>query len=123
VKIADFGFAKKIPVGQKENVQCGTLSYMAPEVILRNGYECEVDIWSLGVITHQLLTGGSPFNGKDRNQVKNEILTKAVNLNGPSWDTISDHGKSFIRFALEKDQKLRPTARALLDHPWIQNRT
>ncbi len=52
IKIADFGFAKSIPKGKKESLQCGTLYYMAPEIIQGNEYECEVDIWSTGVIAH-----------------------------------------------------------------------
>ena len=34
IKIVDFGFAKKIPEGEKEDLKCGTPSYMAPEVVL-----------------------------------------------------------------------------------------
>lgn len=63
IKIADFGFAKKIKPGEKEELQCGTPLYMAPEVFNPNeeekdpGYECEVDIWSAGVIAFILLNG------------------------------------------------------------------
>ena len=63
IKIADFGFAKKIKLGEKEELQCGTPIYMAPEVFHPNeeekepGYEFEVDIWSAGVIAFILLNG------------------------------------------------------------------
>ena len=42
----------------------GTASYIAPEVLLREKYERFVDIWSLGCMTYELLTGERPFKGK-----------------------------------------------------------
>ena len=66
IKIADFGFAKKIAEGQQEDLYCGTPSYMAPEIINGKSYGCEVDIWSTGVIAYMLVTGESPFRGKDK---------------------------------------------------------
>ena len=103
IKIADFGFAKKLRSGQKENLPCGTPSYMAPEIVNGRDYECEVDIWSTGVITHLLLTGDSPFRGKDNYQTKHNIVTKVITCNGPEWDHISDSAKDFVRQALERD--------------------
>ncbi len=53
-KIGDFGFAEQ----KKEHVEVfGTLPYMAPEIIMNQKYDNKVDVWSLGVIGHQLLFG------------------------------------------------------------------
>jgi calcium-dependent protein kinase len=70
IKIADFGFAKKLDNEEREYLQCGTPLYMAPEVFdpkNNNGYRFEVDIWSAGVVAYILLMGRAPFDGKNRN--------------------------------------------------------
>merc|ERR1712137_1413472 len=64
VKLADFGLSKIISDGvQKQMMQtaCGTPGYVAPEVLTADGYDKEVDLWSIGVITYILLCGFPPF--------------------------------------------------------------
>lgn len=57
VKIADFGFATRFDPEVGLELGCGTLQYMAPEIIRSKTYHENVDIWSLGAITFQLFTG------------------------------------------------------------------
>lgn len=52
---------------------CGTLMYVAPEVLTLNGYGKEADIWSVGTIMYLLLRGRLPFNG-DTREVRNVVL-------------------------------------------------
>ncbi len=102
IKIADFGFARKIPDGQKEDLQCGTPIYMAPEIVEGREYECEVDIWSTGVITYILLSGDAPFKGNNKLQIQREIRNKNLTMDDPAWTGISDSAKDFIRRALNR---------------------
>jgi calcium-dependent protein kinase len=69
-----------------------------------------------------LLAGVYPFIGKDRYQVRENILNKELTFDGPQWDGISEDAKDFIEQALERDQDLRPSAQRLLRHSWIRNR-
>jgi cGMP-dependent protein kinase 2 len=53
----DFGFAKKVGLGQKTWTFCGTPEYVAPEIILNKGHDVSVDCWSLGILIYELLSG------------------------------------------------------------------
>ena len=54
----------------------GTPAYMAPELMSKTTvkYDFKVDVWSLGVITYQLLSGELPFNGNDFDDLERNIL-------------------------------------------------
>lgn len=60
VKIVDFGLAKKVKSGQTYTF-CGTPDYLAPEVILNEGYDWGVDYWGLGVLIYEMTAGVAPF--------------------------------------------------------------
>ena len=61
VKIADFGFAKKVFEKNSLSTQCGTPGYVAPEILEGTPYDERADMWSVGVILYILLGGYPPF--------------------------------------------------------------
>lgn len=61
VKLADFGFARSLPEGIMAGTLCGSPMYMAPEVIMSHQYGAKADLWSIGTIIYQCLTGKAPF--------------------------------------------------------------
>lgn len=65
IKLADFGFAKRLLNHSKTFTFCGTPEYMAPEILFKSGYDYSVDWWSLGVVIFEMLTGYSPFYDTD----------------------------------------------------------
>jgi serine/threonine protein kinase len=69
---------------------------MAPEIVKGLPYECEVDIWSTGVIAYILLTGDAPFKGNNKMQMQREIKTKKLTMSEPAWASISPEAKDFI---------------------------
>ena len=65
IKIADLGFAQHFDRETGLDLVLGTPLYMAPELIKHQKYNEKVDVWSLGIITYQLLSGKTPFDGKN----------------------------------------------------------
>uniref|UniRef100_A0A8C7DKR9 cGMP-dependent protein kinase n=1 Tax=Oncorhynchus kisutch TaxID=8019 RepID=A0A8C7DKR9_ONCKI len=74
VKMADFGFAKRIGLGKKTWTFCGTPEYVAPEVIMNKGHDFGADCWSLGILIFELLTGSPPFSGTDPIKIYTMVL-------------------------------------------------
>ena len=64
-KLVDFGLSKILDEDEKTDDPFGTLAYVAPEVLLHKPYTSKVDLYSLGVIAHLLLTGTLPFDDED----------------------------------------------------------
>ncbi|ESO08897.1 hypothetical protein HELRODRAFT_74174, partial [Helobdella robusta] len=62
LKIGDFGFARFLNDGVMAATLCGSPMYMAPEVIMSHRYDSRADLWSVGVIGYQCLTGRAPFH-------------------------------------------------------------
>jgi len=60
LKIADFGCSVYCPENRRDTF-CGTIDYISPEIASGEGYGQSVDIWSLGILVYELLTGKSPF--------------------------------------------------------------
>jgi p70 ribosomal S6 kinase len=63
------GLSEAIEGDQKTHTFCGTIEYMAPEILMRTGHGKAVDWWSLGALTFDMLTGGPPFTAENRKKV------------------------------------------------------
>lgn len=98
---------------------CGTPGYVAPEVLKRQGYKEEVDLWSLGVITYILLCGYPPFFDQNNTELFKKIMSGRYQFDRPWWDNVSDKAKDFIRKLLVLDPMQRMTATQALQHPFI----
>lgn len=123
VKLADFGFTTNFEPDLGMTLGCGSLLYMAPEILSAKIYNEKVDIWSLGVITFMLLTGKNPFPGKDREAVKNLIKTTRGHVfvaRSPHLDKSSKNAKNFLEKCLDQSVDTRYSAEQLLEHPWIK---
>ncbi|XP_020538489.1 serine/threonine-protein kinase ATG1a isoform X2 [Jatropha curcas] len=75
LKIGDFGFARSLTPQDLADTLCGSPLYMAPEIIQNQKYDAKADLWSVGAILFQLVTGKPPFEGNSQYQLFQNILT------------------------------------------------
>ncbi|XP_012231462.1 ribosomal protein S6 kinase beta-1-like [Linepithema humile] len=75
IKLTDFGLCKEhIQEGAVTHTFCGTIEYMAPEILTRSGHGKAVDWWSLGSLMYDMLTGAPPFTSDNRKKTIDKIL-------------------------------------------------
>jgi len=111
IKIADFGFAKKVPRPNCLRTLCGTAQYVAPEVLeLKDtGYDTRADMWSVGVVVYILLGGYAPFEGPV-DLLAQAIISGEYEFHPKYWDEISADAKDMISNLLQIDPEIRLTA-------------
>lgn len=122
IKIADFGLSKLVLPDEIMKLPCGTLSYVAPEVLTLNGYGREADIWSVGTIMYLLLRGRLPFDGETREEIIESTINGTLDTEDEVWQAYTKEGQDLMLGMLSKDIKKRMTAAQVLDHPWIVSR-
>ena len=121
IKIADFGFAKRLGAGGEESLttQCGTPGYVAPEILEGVPYGTQSDLWSIGVIIYILLGGYPPFIEQDQKKLFQRIRKGDYEFHDEYWGSVSKDAKSLISSMLTVDPKKRITAEAALGNSWI----
>jgi len=120
VKLADFGLSKMMEAQSVLQTACGTPGYVAPEVLIGEGYNQEVDVWSIGVIMYILLCGFPPFYAENNSKLFEKIMSGSYSFPSPYWDKVSSSSKDLIRCMLVVDPKKRFTSAQVLEHPWIR---
>lgn len=119
IKIADFGFAKKVTSEHCLLTQCGTPGYVAPEILHGVPYGTKSDMWSIGVITYILLGGYPPFIEQNQRELFKKIKKGQYEFHPEYWRTISPEAKDLISKLLTVDPSRRMTASEALNTPWV----
>ena len=120
LKIMDFGLSKILSSQEKMVDGFGTLSYVAPEVLLRSPYNKEVDIWSLGVILYYILCGHLPFRGNKEIIIAEKIVNDELEFDEEYWEMRSQKVKDLIEKCLRKNPEERISINEFLNHPWFK---
>lgn len=120
VKLVDFGLSKQL--SNKDELTesfCGTIEYVPPEMVLNLGCNYLADIYSLGILTYELLVGFAPFCGSNRSVIQQNIMSKTPLF--PPW--ISELAKDFILKCTIKSPRKRLGSKSdileVFNHPWL----
>ena len=120
IKIMDFGLSKIVSTQEKMVDGYGTLSYVAPEVLLRTPYNKEVDIWSMGVILYYMLCGHLPFKGNKEVAIAEKIVNDDLEFDDEEWEVRSKKVRELITSCLKKEPEERITIDEFINHPWFK---
>ncbi|EIE27649.1 kinase-like protein [Coccomyxa subellipsoidea C-169] len=128
LKAIDFGLALPFdPANLPLSVSVleGTPWYLAPEAC-RGKFEPATDVWAVGAMTAQLLTGELPFNDPvspkmpSMQRARRSIIRDEVDYGKKGWSRVSPLAREFVASLLRKEPASRPSAAQALKHPWIQ---
>jgi serine/threonine protein kinase len=120
IKLADFGFAKRVTGVNSLSTLCGTAQYVAPEILdfQVTGYDERCDMWSVGVVTYILLGGYAPFEGAP-DELAQFIIRGDYEFHDKYWADISESAKDMIANMLQVDPMVRLTAEDALRCEWM----
>ena len=114
-KLSDFGWSTYLKGNYKRSTICGTPIYLAPEIVNNTGHDEKIDIWCVGVLMFELMTGQPPWRGEDVRTVKYNISQLKIN-----WPRNMDKdAKDLIRKILRYIPEERPSLRTILMHPFF----
>ncbi|XP_061452913.1 serine/threonine-protein kinase D2 [Rhineura floridana] len=119
VKLCDFGFARIIGEKSFRRSVVGTPAYLAPEVLLNQGYNRSLDMWSVGVIMYVSLSGTFPFNEDE--DINDQIQNAAFMYPPNPWRQISVGAIDLINNLLQVKMRKRYSVDKSLSHSWLQD--
>ncbi|CDF34432.1 Serine/threonine-protein kinase [Chondrus crispus] len=119
-KLADFGLSNFLESGVLES-KVGTPYFCAREVVTSETYGTKADLWSLGVVAYEMLSGRKPFEGSHTQSVLHTIQRGKYSFPKTQWQYISDEAIDFISKLICIDVNRRLSAVEALQHPWIVN--
>lgn len=124
IKLMDFGLAKALDTDDEVlQTRCGTLHYVAPEVLSKKPYTHMCDFWSLGVVLYVLLCGYLPFFHEERAITVRLVRAGKFEFDDEEWGHISQDAKDLITKLLALDVNARITGEEILAHPFITTHT
>lgn len=121
VKVADFGLSTFMIDGYRLWDKCGTVHYMAPEILSAQGYGKAVDMWSIGVMLFIMLYGKYPFYHKCAKKLKKKIIGGNYHFPKKNNDDVSELAKNMIKCLLTVDPYKRISADECIHHPWMKD--
>lgn len=115
VKLADFGWANIAEELKKRETFCGTLDYLPPEMIEGKGHDESADMWNMGVLLYELVTGQSPFGSASKEETCRLILK--VDLRFPP--DLDEDAQDLVAALCKKKASDRLAVRSAMKHKFI----
>ena len=123
IKLADFGFARSFEGDDMFNTFCGSPLYMAPELLLpskgksNKSYNSKADLWSIGIILYELLTGKIPSYSKTVSQLSHKLMNNDFKL--PASIKVTKECRNLLDRLLIKDPVKRIEWNEFFNHAWF----
>ncbi|XP_004537882.1 serine/threonine-protein kinase ULK3 isoform X2 [Ceratitis capitata] len=122
LKVADFGFAQHLKLGEINQQLKGSPLYMAPEIVRKHQYDAKADLWSIGVILYECLFGKAPYTSKSIEELLQRIRN-AEKIKIPANASISNECHDLLCRLLEHDPAKRISFDSFFAHPFIDLKT
>ncbi|XP_041854225.1 serine/threonine-protein kinase ULK1a isoform X2 [Melanotaenia boesemani] len=119
IKIADFGFARHLQTNTMAATLCGSPMYMAPEVIMSQNYDAKADLWSIGTIVYQCLTGKAPFYASTPQELRLFYESNTTLLPSIPKET-SANLRHLLLGLLQRNHKERISFDEFFHHPFLE---
>eukprot|EP00746_Dinoflagellata_sp_MGD_P145224 gnl/MRDRNA2_/MRDRNA2_77870_c0_seq3.p1 gnl/MRDRNA2_/MRDRNA2_77870_c0~~gnl/MRDRNA2_/MRDRNA2_77870_c0_seq3.p1 ORF type:complete len:665 (+),score=125.78 gnl/MRDRNA2_/MRDRNA2_77870_c0_seq3:57-2051(+) len=122
-KLCDFGLACFLTDERSMSKRCGSPGYVAPEILLEQGktcITCKVDVFSLGVVIAQMLSGKHPFMGSSLASTMKRNIRCKVDYTRPSWMLVSTEAAAFTQALLQPHFGHRPSAVEAMKLSWFE---
>lgn len=126
IKISDFGISKKLEDNllpgnrlHRPSLQ-GSVYWMAPEVVKQVAYTKKADVWSVGCLIVEMLTGEHPW--AQLNQMQAIFKIGSFSAKPPIPSDISADAQNCLDLCFELDHEIRPSAGDLLGHAWLKKK-
>jgi len=120
IKVADFGLAKAISADTQHTatggVLIGTVSYLAPELVVDGRADARADVYAAGVVLYELLTGHKPHEGESPIQVAYKHVHEDVPMPGDEVPGLPAYVDALVARATARDRGLRPADAGVLLH-------
>ena len=123
LRVTDFGIAKKIGLNPHSETS-GTPGYMAPEVMKSLNHSFCADFFAVGVMGYEFMKGERPYNGKNRKEIKEDIIRRQVEIkNEDLKENWTKESVDFINKLLIREPEKRlgyKSIKELKEHPWLK---
>ncbi|KAK3313805.1 hypothetical protein B0H66DRAFT_361805 [Apodospora peruviana] len=119
LKLADFGFARVLPSTSLAETLCGSPLYMAPEILRYEKYDAKTDLWSVGTVLFEMVTGKPPFKANNHVELLRRIESTDDLIRFPRESNPSPEMKSLIRALLKRNSVERMSFTDFFEHPVV----
>lgn len=121
LKLADFGFARVLPSTSLADTLCGSPLYMAPEILRYERYDAKADLWSVGTVLYEMVTGRPPFRARNHVELLRKIEAAEDVIKFPREVVVSSEMKALVRSLLKRSPVERLSFENFFAHPVVTN--